>query len=379
MKLQLAVLLALFTSTQAQNLFLKGGDMIGVRKNTFGNIEIIDTDQDGSIRKNIQLKAEKYERDYVAQTEFLKDAMKQIKINEEQIKAGRIYKCSDKPGTTGVLDFFPIFVGEIGGLNAHTLPYKEGRCFQNVEFDFTRLTDSSGVPTSDIAVTINASSPKTSLCSDIFFFGTSEFHHLEDVTKEGKTTLIFKNLNEQGVIDVVHNGVKVFMFCSGYTDIFASVWKTILAFVGGLSPDPDLPIIGSHVPPYMEAANIEFLETAMGYKMEVRETERVEIDPSYIQSGDFIAIMRLDGLDPLIMYGTGGHAGHTVMALRMDGELYIVESQDGWYWPHHGIQKNKWSDWIQYADNADFHLVHMPLNDEMRAKFNETAAIEFFK
>ena len=131
-------------------------------------------------------------------------------------------------------------------------------------------------------------------------------------------------------MDVGKNGIKIFMFCSGYVDIFTSLWKTVLAFFGGLSPDPDLPIIGSHVPPYMEEANIEFLKEAMHYEMEVRDTQKVEIDPDYIQSGDFIAILRLDGLDPMIMYGTGGHAGHTVMALRMDGELYIVESQDGW-------------------------------------------------
>jgi hypothetical protein len=89
--------------------------------------------------------------------------------------------------------------------------------------------------------------------------------------------------------------------------------------------------------------------------------------------------MRLDGLDPLIMYGTGGHVGHTVMALRIEGELYIVESQDGWYWPNSGIQKNKWSDWIQWADNADFHVVHLPLNEKNRKIFDEQAAIKFFQ
>lgn len=49
--------------------------------------------------------------------------------------------------------------------------------------------------------------------------------------------------------------------------------------------------------------------------------------------------MRLDGLDPMIMYGTGSHSGHTTTALRFDGELYIVESQDAWYWPVHRIQR----------------------------------------
>jgi len=36
------------------------------------------------------------------------------------------------------------------------------------------------------------------------------------------------------------------------------------------------------------------------------------------------------------------------------------------------------SDWIQLADNADFHVVHLPLTAEARAKFNETAAWEAF-
>jgi len=47
--------------------------------------------------------------------------------------------------------------------------------------------------------------------------------------------------------------------------------------------------------------------------------------------------MRLDGLDPMIMYGTGSRSGHSVVALRFDGEPYIVESQDAWYWPAHRI------------------------------------------
>mmetsp|Transcript_28594 Transcript_28594/g.27589 ORF Transcript_28594/g.27589 Transcript_28594/m.27589 type:complete len:156 (-) Transcript_28594:33-500(-) len=78
------------------------------------------------------------------------------------------------------------------------------------------------------------------------------------------------------------------------------------------------------------------------------------------------------------MYGTGSYSGHTTMALRFDGELYVVESQDGWYWPIHGIQRNKFSDWIEMARNADFHVSHLPLKPEMRAKFDEKAAIDFF-
>jgi hypothetical protein len=124
---------------------------------------------------------------------------------------------------------------------------------------------------------------------------------------------------------------------------------------------------------------VEFLNETMGYNLVQRPNSTFDYDESLIQSGDFLAIMRLDGLDPIIMYGSGTHAGHSTMAIRDEaGELYIIESQDAWYWPVHNIQKNKFSDWIQYAQNADFHVVHMPMTAEARAKFNVTAAWEFF-
>lgn len=75
----------------------------------------------------------------------------------------------------------------------------------------------------------------------------------------------------------------------------------------------------------------------MNWKLEERLTKKVEIDPDLIQDGDFFAIFRLDGCDSLIMYGCGSHSGHSVMALRFDGELYIVESQTAKYWPDHGL------------------------------------------
>lgn len=58
------------------------------------------------------------------------------------------------------------------------------------------------------------------------------------------------------------------MFCDGYIDTFISAFNTVLAFVGGLGTNPDLPFIGSHVPEYMEKANLKFLNNTMGYQME---------------------------------------------------------------------------------------------------------------
>lgn len=49
--------------------------------------------------------------------------------------------------------------------------------------------------------------------------------------------------------------------------------------------------------------------------MERRHQEDWILDEKYIESGDMIGILRFDGLDPLIMLGTGSRMGHCVMAL----------------------------------------------------------------
>lgn len=75
------------------------------------------------------------------------------------------------------------------------------------------------------------------------------------------------------------------------------MYSTLLMFVGGLSADPNLPIIGSHVPPYMEKANVDFIRETMGWEMKERAVQEVTIDKSMIKSGDFLMVLRLDGLD----------------------------------------------------------------------------------
>jgi len=56
--------------------------------------------------------------------------------------------------------------------------------------------------------------------------------------------------------------------------------------------------------------------------------KQVVADKKDIRSGDYLAIMRLDGLDPLVMFGTGGHTGHSAIAVWDGEELYVCESTD---------------------------------------------------
>ena len=94
----------------------------------------------------------------------------------------------------------------------------------------------------------------------------------------------------------------------------------------------------------MEKANVSMIKEVMGLELEKRPINLVDVDESLIRSGDFISIMRLDGIDPLIMFCTGSYTGHCGVLMwfpQPDGTeaLYIVESQDAWYWPTKNIQR----------------------------------------
>lgn len=87
----------------------------------------------------------------------------------------------------------------------------------------------------------------------------------------------------------------------------------------------------------------------------------------------------MDGLDQLIQWGAGSISGHSVTLLEIDGQMFAVESQDGWYWPQKHIQRTPWKKWKKWAQNAGMNVALLPLRPEIREKFNNTAAVEWFK
>ena len=56
-----------------------------------------------------------------------------------------------------------------------------------------------------------------------------------------------------------YGGIKAFGFCEGIVSEIESLWNFAKCFLGGLSDHTKWPVIGTHVPPYMENANVEFL------------------------------------------------------------------------------------------------------------------------
>lgn len=189
---------------------------------------------------------------------------------------------------------------------------------------------------------------KSLLCKEAFLFGNTEVRHLDVFIRAGKHMLAFNMPTADEKADVAFGGIKTYMFCEGIKDELESVLRTVSLFLGGMSlnPDPSKYFNSSFVPEYMAEANVRFLSNSMGYTMEKRKARRVDIDESTIHSGDFFPVIRLDGLAPIIMYGSGAWASHCTMALWFDDELYIVESTDGWYWPTGGLQRTPYKTWV---------------------------------
>jgi hypothetical protein len=128
----------------------------------------------------------------------------------------------------------------------------------------------------------------------------------------------------------------------------------------------------------MIKANMEALKFYMNYEPEIRNSTPIYLDESTIHTGDFLAISRMDGIDPMIMMGTGSHIGHSAVAAWIDGELYVLESQDGPYWPTRGIQRTPFKKWVEQADISEFNVAILPMREEYRKKFNESKANEWF-
>jgi len=203
----------------------------------------------------------------------------------------------------------------------------EGNCFETTTFELTKSADGK------YAIKAEMSNPRSLTCSDFYLIGNTEVFHTEDFFMRGSHIVNIDVKGDDAIFDIETNGLDTYLFCEGVKDELLSIIQTVKAFVGGMGKHPDNKFIKPKVPEYMEKANVDFLNWAVNWKLEERPTQKVTIDESQVQTGDYFAVMRLDGLDPLIMYGTGSHSGHSVVAMRENGHLYIVESQDAWYWP----------------------------------------------
>lgn len=271
-------------------------------------------------------------------------------------------------------DFFkmaPIFTGTLTFKNP-TITYS-AKCFKETTVTLKQINKNT------VQVIHTLKSPKSLTCTDSYFYSTLTNFHVDVFARRGTHKVNFKLTDDQ-MKEFEAFGVSLFRVCDKSIHFIPDFFKSLWLFIGGLGLNPNIPFFGSKPTPFMEAQNVKFFQEAMNYTWQVRPKDVVvELDESLIQSGDFLAIIRFDGLDPIIGYGSGSHVGHCTMALRIDGELYVAESQSGWYWPRTGIQMNPYKNWIKWARNAGFQVTWLPLKPEISQKFDNDAAVKFFK
>jgi len=94
--------------------------------------------------------------------------------------------------------------------------------------------------------------PRSYLCYDWFALLTHSFQDFPTFFREGESVLIYKDLHEGFKHDLRMNGVRVNMFCQGYTHTAASIFNMVKMFLGGITTYSWLPWFGTHVPKYME-------------------------------------------------------------------------------------------------------------------------------
>lgn len=218
------------------------------------------------------------------------------------------------------------------------------------------------------------------LCEDAYFVGTtSSFNFLTAVFAEPVkpvvtstwTLAIPSDVTDAEQWDIANKGVRIMAFPQNSAETISNLIETVTTFLPEWTPD---------VPKKLGEENRDFLQKYTKFRYDVRDpAQNIVPDESEIHSGDAFYIMRLDGLNSMLAWAMGSTTGHVASAMWMDNQLYVVESTiDSAYWPTDYIQKTPYKTWVQQAQAAGYIVNIAKLNDASRAKYNETAAVEWF-
>lgn len=263
-------------------------------------------------------------------------------------------------GTKATYEFIPKY---ITSLNSNLITW-ESPCFK------TNMANAIIRDNTSVVIQIQNTQPKHWVCDDTYFLSTTEewkIHTSTLLSEKVNISIPIKNT----VTDVRKNGVRVFLFPAKIYNFIDEVYKTIRLYFGALTGS-------AGVSDAVATSNIQFFKNKMDRTLEALTPSQIANNQNYLnshwsnfRSGDFIGILRLDGLDPLISWGTMSYLGHTATILEIDGVMYVVESQEkSNYWPKDFIQKTELKEWFSLAEKADYNVIHIPLKDELSNKLH---------
>lgn len=186
---------------------------------------------------------------------------------------------------------------------------------------FTSMSASTAFDSNGATVTLTGTGSTSFLCADYYLVTSSFGVSLGSVGALSPTTTIrFNYTGPDEILDVSLNGLNIMVLPCGLLGTITSVLNTVDLFNGTQTE--------------LQNRNIAFLVDRGVWPAPAEVFNiTVPIDPSAIQSGDYLAITRFDGLDPMIAFGTGGLTGHSAIAVwETDSTgartLYVCESTD---------------------------------------------------
>ncbi|KAL0220199.1 hypothetical protein RCL1_000054 [Eukaryota sp. TZLM3-RCL] len=259
-------------------------------------------------------------------------------------------------------DFIPVLVARLHPSSPKVQSFS-ARCFLNntisYELDPIRLS---------ATIYLSSSNAASWTCLDTFLITTQLSVHVKTAVMKGQHKWVF-SFDALEYQDVVQNGIFLFSIQNSYAHVVEDVYHTAKLFIGKTTVKE----------------NIKMFKEKLGVDLKPRKPCALP-DKSIFRSGDVIIQTSPTGLSTMICYGTNSPVGHIAMMLWMNGELYVVESQDDAAFSdvppsptvRRGISATKYEDWIKMLDKNEMTVI-VPLRDDLSRKFDTEKAIKFLK
>jgi len=293
------------------------------------------------------------------------------KYSSEEAKARRVESDYKPLG----LSKYPYWAW-IPMFQSYVVPGGASASWSNNCFSSTSASATYNAALSQIQVTITTATPASASCADLYLLSDLHQIQLQLIGQAAAHTFVLNTttMSSNELHDVLTRGVRVFRFRDDVIQTVIDILETLGMFLE--------PLLEASVSEQARLANKDFLSLYQQIQptMSNRTTWRVDVDESYIQSGDFLGIIRLDGLDPMLAWAMGSTTGHTTVAMRApNGTLFVCESTATTsYWVVNGIQCTPYKQWVDQCEKASMQVVIAPLSKENRAKFNESQAWQYF-
>ena len=276
--------------------------------------------------------------------------------------------------TPDLFMFLPSFVGKFTK-ESQKIDFSNN-CFKQNTLTLTSLKDNQ------MEFELTSSQPRTKTCSDVYLFHLSDKYHVKIKLLKGKSTIKVKNLTPEQIQEVAVNGLRVFSLCGDLASTAKSAYKTIKFVLSDYPKEknfyPSINIYSNanRTTLEQEKEHVDFLKKYANITIEQRlgyEDKILDLEP-FIQTGDFIGLSQvINGESCFIQYMTGGRISHSAVAVRIDGELFVAESDSS------GIALKPYAEFIKYQVETYHSVAWFPLSEKYRKKFNEEKAIEFIK